>query len=151
MVRGLICFINDLRKSIHEIILLLDDNETFSYNKCILAKLVQQTNITDSIFNKYDSSLKSITYKRDSQRIDFCFCTPHIEKYLIRCGITPFDLFTSTDHREIYLNINILLYLKQSFTNPLTPDSQSRDHKLSEVTYPIYQITLFTCSICDIA
>ena len=109
MVRGLICFINDLRKSFHEAILLLDDNETFSYNECIVAKFTQQTNITGSIFNKYNSSLKSNTYKCDSQRIEFCFFTPYIEKYVIRCGITPFDLFTSSDHREIYLNIHILL------------------------------------------
>lgn len=80
--------------------------------------------MTDHIFNKHGNCLESNTYKRDSQTIDFCFCTPHVEEFIFRCGITPFDLLTSSDHRGIYLDINILAYLKDSFTNLPTLDSR---------------------------
>ena len=81
-------------------------------------------NLTDPIFNKHDSHLEPKTYKRGSSRIDYAFCIPHIEKFIIRCGITPFDLFTSSDHRGLYLNINIFSYLKGSSTTPPTPESR---------------------------
>ena len=81
-------------------------------------------NLTDPIFNKHDSHLEPNSYKRGSSRIDYAFCTPHIEKFIIRCGITPFDFFTSSDHRGLYLNINIFSYLKDSSTTPPTPESR---------------------------
>lgn len=80
--------------------------------------------MTDSIFNKDDNSLEPNTYKRVIQRIYICFCTSHIEEYIIHCGITPFDLLTPLDDRDIYLDINILLYTKDSFTNPPHPNSR---------------------------
>ena len=43
---------------------------------------------------------------------------------MIRCGITPFDLFTSSDRRGLYLDINSLSYLKDYSTTPPTPESR---------------------------
>ena len=81
-------------------------------------------NLTDPIFNKHDSHLEPNSYKRGSSRIDYAFCTPHIEKFIIRCGINPFDLFISSDYRALYLDINILSYLKDSSTTHPTPESR---------------------------
>ena len=78
----------------------------------------------DPFFTKHGGKLEPNTYKRGSQRIDFYVCNPHIEEFIIFCGINPFDVFTSSSHRVIYLDVNILLYLKDSFTTPSTPDSR---------------------------
>ena len=80
--------------------------------------------MTVPIFNKHGNIVQPNTYKRGSQRIDFWFCTPHIEEYRIRYGIIPFDLLTSSGYHGIYLDINIILYLKDSFTNPPILDSR---------------------------
>ena len=112
IILGIIIYINDLRKMNHQIILLIDTNEGFTSRDYGLAKLTQHTNMTDPIFNRHDNSLEPNTYTRGSQRMDFHFCTPQIEEYIVRCGIIPTDLLTSSDHRSVYLDINILSFLK---------------------------------------
>ena len=124
MIQDLIVFINDLSSPHHEVILLLDANETFISSECVLSKLTRKTSITDPIFNKRGNNLKPNTYKRGISRIDFCFCTPHIKDFIISCEMTPFDLFTSSDHRGIYLDVNILAYWRNF--SIISPTSDSR-------------------------
>ena len=79
--------------------------------------------MTDPIFNKHGNHLEPNTHKNGVSRIDYAFCTPHLEKFIIRCGITPFDLFTSSDHRDLYLDVKKLSYLQDSSTTPSNPES----------------------------
>ena len=124
MISDLVPFINELRNSHHEVILLIDTNEAFIFSDYCLAKITRQTNTTYQIFNKHGNCLEPNTCKRGSERINCCFCTPYIEELTIRSSITPFDLLTSLDYRGIYLDINILTFIKYSFTNLPTPDSR---------------------------
>ena len=41
------------------------------------------------------------------------------EKYITRCGILPFDTISPTDHRRIYLDVNILNFLKDKVNLPI--------------------------------
>ena len=124
MIQDLIIFTNELISPNHEVILLVDANEAFISSEYGLTKLTRKTNLTDPIFNKHGSHLEPNTHKSGISRIDYAFCTPHIEKFIIRCGINPFDLFTSSDHRGLYLDVNIFSYLKYSSTTPSTPKSR---------------------------
>ena len=112
MLQDLIIFTNELISPNHEVILLVDANEDFISSECGLSKFTRKKYITDPIFNKHGSHLEPNTHKSGISRIDYAFCTPHIEKFIIRCGITPFDLFTSSDHRGLYLDVHLLSYLK---------------------------------------
>ena len=76
------------------------------------------------MFNNHSSNLEPNTYKGDTLRKDYCFCTPHIEDFIISCGANPFDLFISSNHREIFLDVNLLSYQKDSSTTPPTPNSR---------------------------
>ena len=105
MLQDLIIVTNELISPSHEVILLVDTNEAFIFSECGLSKLTRKTNITDPIFNKHGSHLEPNTYKRSISRIDYAFYTPHIEKFIIRYGIIPFYLFTSSDHRGLYLDV----------------------------------------------
>ena len=117
-------FTNEIKSLTHEVLLLVDANEAFISSECGLSKFTQSTNITDPIFNKHGSHLEPNTHKSGLSRIDYAFCTSHIEKFILRCGITLFDLFISSDNRGLYLDIKILTYLKDSFTSPPTPESR---------------------------
>ena len=121
MLQDLIIFTNELISPNHEVILLVDVNEAFISSECRLSKLTRKTNITDPIFNQNGSHLEPNTHKSGISRIDYAFCTTHVEKFTIRCGITPYDLFTSSDHRGFYLDVNFFSYLKDSSTTPPTP------------------------------
>ena len=124
MIQDLIIFTNELISYTHEVILLVDTNEAFISSERGLTKLTRKTNLTDPIFNKHGSHFETNTYKRGSSQIDYAFCTPHFEKIIIKRGITPFDLFTSSNHRGLYLDIKCLSYLKDSSTTPPTPESR---------------------------
>ena len=62
--------------------------------------------------------MEPFTYKNGSKRIDFTFCTQIIDTYITRCGILPFDTISPTPHRGIYLDINILDFLKDKIHLP---------------------------------
>ena len=123
MIEDLIIFTNELISPNHEVILLVDVNEAFISSECGLSKLTRKTNITDPIFNQNGSHLEPNTHKSGISRIDYAFCTPRIEKFITRCGITSFDLFTSSDHRGICLDVKKLSSLKTITTLP-TPKSR---------------------------
>ena len=105
MLQDLIIVTNELISPNHEVILLVDTNEAFIFSECGLSKITRKTNITDPIFNKHGSHLESNTHKSGISRIYYAFCNPHIKKFIIRCEITLFDLFTSSDHRGLYLDV----------------------------------------------
>lgn len=48
------------------------------------------------------------------------FFTSHIEQYIKRYGIMPFDIFNFSHHSSVYVDINILTFLKDYFINPQT-------------------------------
>lgn len=124
MLEDLMLLTNEIKSLTHEVLLLVDVNEAFISSECGLSKFTQSTHMTDPIFNKHGSHLEPNIHKNDVSRIDYVFFTPHLEKFILRCGISTFDLFTSSDHRGLYLDINILVYLKDSSTSPPTLESR---------------------------
>ena len=53
-----------------------------------------------------------------------CFFTPNTKEYIIRRDLTSLGLFISSDHRGIYLDINILILLKTIFINRSSQESR---------------------------
>ena len=56
------------------------------------------------------------TCQSGSQRIDHCLCTNQINNFITKCAITPFNFFSSSDHRSSYLDIQLKRFLLDSFT-----------------------------------
>ena len=55
------------------------------------------------------------TYARGSDRIDYFFCTKNIYKFILECGILPFFSIMTSDHRGLYLDVDIIQYLRNPF------------------------------------
>ena len=56
---------------------------------------------------RYDTSSKPNTYSRDSGRIDFILVSKRLKKYITNIGILPFGDLVFSDHRPMFLDINL--------------------------------------------
>ena len=120
MINGIHNFLVDLIFRHHEVLIFIDANEPFIPSNRGIAKLTSHQQILDPLISRHGTYFEPFTYKNGSKRIDFAFYTQIIDTYITRCRILPFDTISPTDHREIYLDINILDFLKDKI-NLLTP------------------------------
>ena len=90
MIQKLRTFINKLRETQHEVILLIDANESISDKNSRIGKLLSQTQMYDSIFKQYGSNKEPNTHIKGPKRIDYIFRTHQISKYRSSSGILPF-------------------------------------------------------------
>ena len=98
-------FIALLIKQYHEVTVYRCKQTTFSR---------KQRNIARSPNCRYNIKYEPYTHKRGSKRIDFVFCTKLINPIHQKCGILPFDTVTVSDHRSIYLDINLFDFLNHN-------------------------------------
>ena len=123
MIKELIRFIKKLQEQKHEVILLIDANESITDSNSLIGTLLSQTQMCDPIFNQHGSKNEPNTHIKGSKRIDYIFCTQHISKYIISSGILPFDFVTTTDHRALFIDIYLHKYLRnptQEYQDPQT-------------------------------
>ena len=81
MITYLIQLVNSLKYPLHQVIILIDTTEVFVSKTGDVARLLRYTNMIDPIVMNHGFKNEPNTYKRGSNRIDFCFCT---------IGISPF-------------------------------------------------------------
>ena len=115
MMKELISFIKKLREQKHEVILLIDANESITDSNSLIGKLLSQTQICDPIFKQHRSKNQPNTHIKGSKRIDYIFCTQHISQYISSSGIFSFEFITTTDHRALFIDI---IYLNKFLKNP---------------------------------
>ena len=120
MIKDINKFLAELIFKHHEVILFIDANEPFIPGTRGIAKLTSHPQILDPLISRHDIGLEPFTYKNGSKRINFAFCTQIIDTYITRCRILPFDTISPTPHRGIYLDINILDFLKDKIHLPTT-------------------------------
>jgi len=58
------------------------------------------------------------TYARGQKRIDYIFATANILPYVTQGGILPFHFLTHTDHRALYIEIDLQRYLRNHLPQP---------------------------------
>ena len=123
IINDLTKFINNLISKNNEIILLIDANEPLTPGSGIV-RFYQNTNMIDPITLRNGYINITNTLQRGSQKIDFCFCIELINTFITKCAITSFNFFSSPDHRGIYLDILLKLFLHEIFKPVVTPSSR---------------------------
>ena len=73
MIQKLRTFINKLRETQHEVILLIDANESISDKNSRIGKLLSQTQMYDSIFKQYGSNKEPNTHIKDPSELTIYF------------------------------------------------------------------------------
>lgn len=89
---------------------------TLSYDNEI-AQITKQTKLIDTIAIRHDITLEPNTHQWGFKRIDFVFCSRIINNFIIRCGITSFDLISYSDDQRKNLDIQIIKFLKNSINS----------------------------------
>ena len=112
VIEDLIVTINKIQSTSHQKISLIDVNESFNWSEKGISSLVEHTGMTYPIANKYDTRNEPNTHKSVSKRIDYIFCTNWLTPFIRLCIILPFDFITTSDHRGLYIDIYLALFLK---------------------------------------
>ena len=81
------------------------------------SRLYKQCQVINPISIKHDTRGESNICTRGSDRIDYILCTSIIYKFVIKCGILPFCSIVTSDHRGIYIymDVDIIQYLRNPF------------------------------------
>ena len=112
MIEDLIKTINSIQSTNDQVLLLIDAHESFNSSEKGISSLVEHTRMIDPIANKHGTSDEPNTHKSGSKRIDYIFCINGLTKFIRLCGILPFDFITISDHRGLYIDIDLVLFLK---------------------------------------
>ena len=108
----MITTINNIQSTSHQVILLIDAHESFTSPEKSISFLVEHTGMIDPIANKHGTRNEPTTHKSGSKIIDYIFCTNGLTPFIRLCGILPFDYITTLDCRELYIDIDLALFLK---------------------------------------
>ena len=66
----------------------------------------------DPITNIHGTRNEPNTYKGESQRIYYILYANWLTPFIKHCDILPFDFITTMDHRGLYIDIDLALFLK---------------------------------------
>ena len=112
IINDLSIFITSLQNETHQVLLLIDANEYIHSNLGGITTLIDKTKMIYPITNIHGTTDEPNKYKRGTARIYFILCTMGISRFITRSGILPFDFITTTDHRGLYIEIQLKLYLQ---------------------------------------
>lgn len=122
-------FINDLDHLLqqltsqgHHILVGGDFNESIGDNLSGLDRLLAKYNLVDAVSLLHAQS-EVPTYSRGHKRLDYLFLTPSLQPALQRSGILPFDTIYISDHRAIFLDLDLSI-LGSSTVNLLSPSQR---------------------------
>ena len=117
--RDLSSFITTLRTTGHEIVLMIDANDTLQKHNSKLTKWVRDSGLLDVHMHYHGTDDEPATHSRGTNRIDYIFTSPTITEYVEHCGILPLHDICFSDHRPLYVDIDMLGYLGGHIAHPL--------------------------------
>jgi hypothetical protein len=100
-----------------EVILMLDANEPLGERPGGLGNLVGRHSLVDLSQKIIQDEEKVSTYARGSKKIDFIFGTQRVAKYCTDSGIVPYGFGYPSDHRALFIRINIGNILNTSISS----------------------------------
>jgi len=72
------------------------------------------------------------TYTRGHKRIDYMFATDNIMPYVVKGGILPFHFLKTTDHRALYVELELQQFLRCQLSTTLVNNTRyltSKNHR----------------------
>jgi hypothetical protein len=113
-----------LQRSGHEVVVMMDANDTLQNPQSKLTSWVQSLNLTDIHMHYHGTEDEPATYSRGSTRIDYMFATSTIKDYIEYCGILPTHELCLSDHRALFADIDLTAYLGNSPPNSFSPSQR---------------------------
>ena len=117
MIDDLIYYIIQSQQSGHDILLCIDANESMSKCNSKIRRLANACNLLDVHSHLHPDDNDVPSFIRGSEKIDFCLASPNILDCITRSGILVIDDAYMSDHRAMFLDLDI-----QHYFNGLNPD-----------------------------
>jgi hypothetical protein len=95
-----------------EIILLIDANEEIGSKPGGISSAIARNGLYDIIANQHNTKDCPNTYIRGTKRIDYIFGTEKVMKHCQNSGVLPFCYGYPSDHRAIYIRVDMNSILK---------------------------------------
>jgi hypothetical protein len=111
-------FIRDLEKRVGKalrekqgVIVMLDANESLQHFNNDFTKWIRNSQLVDIHVHRHGTQGEPTTYTRGSTRIDYMLLSRDLVDYVSAAGILPFKTFTKSDHRALFIDIDLDCYL----------------------------------------
>ena len=111
-IKKLQTFINLQRNLEKETILSIDANKTANFKSHNIIKICRICKLCDPIAMEHRSEREPNTYSRGSERIECIICTILPLPFKSSVGILPFGRITFSDHRGLYIVMNLHQFLQ---------------------------------------
>ena len=82
-------------------------NERLGDTQDALAHLVTQCDLADPHANAHGTNGEPSTYSRGTKQLDYVFISPRILPFIQKYGIHPFHQVIFTDHRGLFLDMDL--------------------------------------------
>ena len=94
-----------------EVIIMIDANDSLQNPNSKFTKWVHDMNLIDVHCNLHGTDDEPATYSRGTTRIDYFLATERINEYITEAGILPLHEFAVSDHRALFIDIDLKAYL----------------------------------------
>jgi hypothetical protein len=141
-------FIADLRQDLasrilnnEAIILVGDFNERLGDDPNLMASICGEFDLLDVHDFQHGDAATVPTYIRGSKRLDYCFVTPGLAPFVRRSGVNLFNEYYHSDHRALFLDIDLKAYLGDSLPKLARPDQRfvsSRSQHVAKFVSGVY-------------
>jgi hypothetical protein len=111
-------FIKDLEKRVSKalqdkqgVIVMLDANESLQHFNNDFTKWVRESGLVDIHVHRHGTEGEPAMHTRGSSRIDYMLISQDLVDFVSAAGIVPFKTFTKSDHRALFMDIDLDNYL----------------------------------------
>jgi hypothetical protein len=111
-------FIKDLEKRVSKatrekqgVIVMLDANESLQHFNNDFTKWVRESGLVDIHVHRHGTEGEPATHTRGKNRIDYMHISQDLVEFVSAAGILPFKTFSKSDHRALFMDIDLDCYL----------------------------------------
>jgi hypothetical protein len=90
---------------------MLDANESLQHFNNDFTKWVRESGLVDIHVHRHGTEGEPATHTRGSSRIDYMLVSQNLVDFVSAAGILPFKTFTKSDHRALFMDIDLEAYL----------------------------------------
>jgi hypothetical protein len=130
----------DWKNKNYEILMMIDANETVGEKPGGITMILGKVGLIDLTSSKHPNGTPPNTHSRGSKKIDYMFGSIRVKEFCTRAGITPFGLGYQSDHRTLFIILDIEQILQTDMCNEILNGSN--------VSFPFESINiLLSCPI----
>jgi hypothetical protein len=123
--------VDDLNREIKKLVangetiaLLRDFNEDLGQDPGLMATVCANHHLFDAHAHLHGEKAALPTYARGSKRLDYCVISEQMEQHIEGCGINLFNECIHSDHRALFIYINLSAFFGRRTPRLATPDQR---------------------------